>query len=86
MVAESQSKSRASQENLPSGHHLPIGDGQRGKNERELAENPVICLDANCLIAGTSDERPESAHLLRWIDGGETFCTPQSTFKPSPPL
>ena len=50
--------------------------GSGGKNERESAENPVICLDANCLIAGTSDEGPESAHLLRWIDGGETFCTP----------
>ena len=50
--------------------------GSRGKNERELAESTLTCLDANCLIAGTSDERPESAHLLRWIDGGETFCTP----------
>jgi hypothetical protein len=60
--------------------------GRGGKNERELAENPLICLDANYLIAGTSDERPESAHLLRWIGEGETFCPPQSTFKPSPPL
>jgi hypothetical protein len=41
-----------------------------------LAENPVICLDANYLIAGTSDERSESAHLPRWIGEGETFCTP----------
>jgi len=50
--------------------------GRGGKNERELAENPVICLDANYLIAGTSDERPESAHLPRWIGGSETFRPP----------
>jgi len=36
----------------------------------------VICLDANYLIGGTSRERPESEHLLAWIDSGETFCAP----------
>ena len=36
----------------------------------------MICLDANYLIGGTSQERPESGHLLDWIDAGETFCTP----------
>ena len=36
----------------------------------------MICLDANYLIGGTSRERPESVHLLRWIDDGEIFCTP----------
>jgi predicted nucleic acid-binding protein len=39
-------------------------------------ESAVICLDANYLIGGTSRERPESVHLLRWIDDGEIFCTP----------
>ena len=36
----------------------------------------MICLDANYLIGGTSRERPESVHLLRWFDDGEIFCTP----------
>jgi predicted nucleic acid-binding protein len=39
-------------------------------------ESAVICLDANYLIGGTSHDRPESGHLLRWIDDGEIFCTP----------
>jgi hypothetical protein len=60
--------------------------GRGGKNERELAKNPVICLDENCFIAGTGDERLESAHLPRWIGGGETFRPPWSTFEPSPTL
>lgn len=36
----------------------------------------MICLDANYLIGGTSKQRPESGHLLAWIDAGETFCAP----------
>lgn len=36
----------------------------------------MICLDANYLIGGTSQQRPESGHLLAWIDAGETFCAP----------
>jgi predicted nucleic acid-binding protein len=39
-------------------------------------ETAVICLDANYLIGGTSKQRPESGHLLAWIDAGETFCAP----------
>lgn len=38
-------------------------------------EGQMICLDANYLIGGVSEERPESSHLLRWIEAGETFCT-----------
>lgn len=36
----------------------------------------MICLDANYLIGGTSKDRPESGHLLAWIDAGEVFCAP----------
>ncbi len=35
----------------------------------------MICLDANYLIGGVSEKRPESAHLLAWAAAGETFCT-----------
>ena len=38
-------------------------------------EGPLICLDANYLIGGVSEKRPESAHLLAWAAAGETFCT-----------
>ncbi len=36
----------------------------------------MICLDANFLIGGVSEARPESHHLLGWATAGETFCTP----------
>ena len=35
----------------------------------------MICLDANFLIGGVSEARPESRHLLAWAEAGETFCT-----------
>ena len=35
----------------------------------------MICLDANFLIGGVIEARPESRHLLAWIEAGETFCT-----------
>lgn len=35
----------------------------------------MICLDANFLIGGVSEARPESRHLLTWAAAGETFCT-----------
>lgn len=35
----------------------------------------MICLDANFLIGGLSEARPESRHLLAWATAGETFCT-----------
>ncbi len=35
----------------------------------------MICLDANFLIGGVSESRPESRHLLAWAAAGETFCT-----------
>jgi predicted nucleic acid-binding protein len=35
----------------------------------------VICLDANLLIVGVIEARPESRHLLAWAAAGETFCT-----------
>ena len=35
----------------------------------------MICLDANYLIGGVSEGRPESSHLLAWAEAGETFCT-----------
>lgn len=35
----------------------------------------MICLDANFLIGGVSETRPESSHLLTWAAAGETFCT-----------
>ena len=35
----------------------------------------MICLDANFLIGGVSEARPESRHLLAWAAAGETFCT-----------
>jgi predicted nucleic acid-binding protein len=35
----------------------------------------VICLDANFLIGGVIEARPESRHLLAWAEAGETFCT-----------
>ncbi len=36
----------------------------------------MICLDANFLIGGVIEARPESHHLLAWLEAGETFCTP----------
>ena len=39
-------------------------------------EIAVICLDTNHLIGGTSQQRPESGHLLAWVDAGEAFCVP----------
>lgn len=36
----------------------------------------MICLDANFLIGGVIEARPESRHLLDWFEAGETFCTP----------
>lgn len=35
----------------------------------------MICLDANFLIGGVSEARPESRHLFAWAAAGETFCT-----------
>lgn len=35
----------------------------------------MICLDANYLIGGVIEARPESRHLLAWAAAGETFCT-----------
>jgi predicted nucleic acid-binding protein len=35
----------------------------------------MICLDANFLIGGVSESRPESRHLIAWAAAGETFCT-----------
>ena len=35
----------------------------------------MICLDANFLIGGVMEARPESRHLLDWVAAGETFCT-----------
>ncbi len=35
----------------------------------------MICLDANYLIGGVIETRPESRHLLAWAEAGETFCT-----------
>lgn len=35
----------------------------------------MICLDANFLIGGVTEARPESRHLLAWFKAGETFCT-----------
>ena len=35
----------------------------------------MICLDANFLIGGVVEARPESRHLLAWAAVGETFCT-----------
>ncbi|MCX6867570.1 MAG: PIN domain-containing protein [Verrucomicrobia bacterium] len=35
----------------------------------------MICLDANFLIGGVIEARPESRHLLAWVAAGETFCT-----------
>ncbi len=35
----------------------------------------MICLDANFLIGGVIEARPESRHLLAWAAAGETFCT-----------
>jgi predicted nucleic acid-binding protein len=35
----------------------------------------MICLDANYLIGGVSEQRPESRHLLAWSEAGEKFCT-----------
>lgn len=36
----------------------------------------MICLDANYLIGGVIETRPESAQLIAWAEAGETFCTP----------
>ena len=35
----------------------------------------MICLDANFLIGGVIEARPESQHLLAWAAAGETFCS-----------
>lgn len=35
----------------------------------------MICLDANYLIGGVIEARPESRHLLAWAAAEETFCT-----------
>ena len=35
----------------------------------------LICLDANYLIGGVSEQRPESGQLMAWAAAGETFCT-----------
>ncbi len=35
----------------------------------------MICLDANFLIGGVIEARPESRHLLAWDEAGESFCT-----------
>ncbi|MEP6811036.1 MAG: PIN domain-containing protein [Chthoniobacterales bacterium] len=35
----------------------------------------MICLDANYLIGGISEGRPESAHLQAWFEAGERFFT-----------
>jgi predicted nucleic acid-binding protein len=35
----------------------------------------MICLDANFLIGGVIEARPESHQLLAWAEAGETFCT-----------
>lgn len=35
----------------------------------------MICLDANFLIGGVTEARPESRHILAWFKAGETFCT-----------
>jgi predicted nucleic acid-binding protein len=35
----------------------------------------MICLDANYLIGGVIETRPESARLMAWAEAGETFCT-----------
>ena len=35
----------------------------------------MICLDANFLIGGVIEARPESRHLLAWAAAGERFCT-----------
>jgi predicted nucleic acid-binding protein len=35
----------------------------------------MICLDANYLIGGVIEARPESRHLLAWVAAGQTFCT-----------
>lgn len=35
----------------------------------------MICLDANFLIGGVTEARPESRQLLAWVKAGETFCT-----------
>jgi len=35
----------------------------------------MICLDANFLIGGVTESRPESRQLLAWFEAGETLCT-----------
>lgn len=35
----------------------------------------MICLDANFLIGGVIETRPESRYLLAWAEAGEAFCT-----------
>jgi predicted nucleic acid-binding protein len=35
----------------------------------------MICLDANYLVGGISEGRPESAHLQAWFEAGERFFT-----------
>lgn len=40
----------------------------------------MICLDANYLIGGVIEARPESAQLIAWAEAGETFCTSASAW------
>ncbi len=35
----------------------------------------MICLDANYLIGGVSEHRPEFEHIVVWSAAGESFCT-----------
>src|SRR6266487_4114922 len=35
----------------------------------------MICLDTNYLIGGVTEGRPESSHLLAWLEAGEAFFT-----------
>jgi predicted nucleic acid-binding protein len=36
----------------------------------------MICLDANFLVGGVVETRPESSCLIQWRELGEVFCTP----------
>ena len=40
----------------------------------------MICLDANFLIGGVTETRPESRYLVAWHRTGATFCTPASAW------
>lgn len=35
----------------------------------------MICLDANFLIGGVAETRPESICVIQWRELGEVFCT-----------